>query len=355
MKIMTVRVFLAALLTFAAHLHSTAQAQTPLDQEWQLDPRLSTVYMQTVKKNALFEVHQFNTVEGTIDKNATANVKIDLASINSSVDLRDVRMRFLLFETFKFPFAEISAQLDRTRLQQLESKTRISYPLSLKVNMHGIANDIETTVWVTRIGDRSVSVSTVKPIIVTAKSFALAKGVAKLADAVGGIQIAAAASISFDLVFVSGSLRREVGTANAARNAQRTALAARAMSPEECETRFNVISRSDAIYFKSGSAQLDRKSTPLLVSVADIANRCQGLRIRVEGHTDNTGSGQLNRVLSEARARSVVDFLAGKGVEVARIQARGYGEARPIAPNNSDRNRAKNRRIEFRVLNGVDG
>lgn len=341
---------MAAVLAFTAFLHSIAEAQTTLDQEWQLDPRVSIVYMQTVKKNALFEVHQFNAVEGKIDRDAKANVKIELASINSTVDLRDVRMRFLLFEVFQFPFAEISAQLDRTKLQELASKTRIAYPLSLKVNMHGVVRDIETSVWVTRISDKSVSVATIKPIIVTAKSFNLENGVAKLAEAVGGIQIAAAASISFDLVFVSGNLREELSTAKAAQQARRTELATRTISQQECENRFSVISKSDAIYFKSGSAELDKKSTPFLVSVADIAARCQGLKIRVEGHTDSTGGNKLNQLLSEQRARSVVNFLTGKGVEVARIQPRGYGASRPIAPNNSAGNRAKNRRIEFNVL-----
>ena len=155
MHTILIRVCLALALIAAAANVRGAHAQDFLNQDWVLNPSLSNVYMQTVKANALFETHQFTAVEGNIGKNGDASVKIDLASIETYVDLRNVRMRFLLFETFKFPSAEISAKLDKTKLKELASKTRLSYPLTLKVNMHGIVNEIKTEVWVTRISDTS--------------------------------------------------------------------------------------------------------------------------------------------------------------------------------------------------------
>jgi OOP family OmpA-OmpF porin len=89
----------------------------------------------------------------------------------------------------------------------------------------------------------------------------------------------------------------------------------------------------------------------MLNSVADIAGRCPEAKIEVTGHTDSVGSRDKNRVLSESRARSVVDYLAGRGVAPARISARGFGDTRPVASNDTEANRAKNRRIEFRVVN----
>ena len=103
-----------ALIAFGASV-SEANAQDYLDQDWLLNPRLSNVYMQTVKGNAIFETHQFNAVEGGINEKGEANVRIELASIDTSNDLRNVRMRFLLFETFKFPHAEISAKLNKAK------------------------------------------------------------------------------------------------------------------------------------------------------------------------------------------------------------------------------------------------
>ncbi len=134
MHTIIIRACLALALVFVAAGPRGAFAQDFLDQEWLLNPSLSNVYMQTVKANAVFETHQFTVVEGSVGKNGEANVKIELASIETGVDVRDVRMRFLLFETFKFPYAEISAKLDKAKLQALATETRIAYPLSFKLN-----------------------------------------------------------------------------------------------------------------------------------------------------------------------------------------------------------------------------
>lgn len=324
-------------------------AQDFMSQEWVLNPSLSNVYMQSVKKNAIFETHQFTAVEGNVSKDGDATIKIELNSLDTSHDLRNTRMRFLLFETFKFPFAEITAKLDKSKLQALSDTTRITYPLKFTLNMHGIKKEIEAPVWVTRIGNTSVSVATVKPIIVSAKTFGLEAGIAKLREAVKGIPIAAASSITFDLVFGTGDLKSELVAARKTRVKRRAEKASSTISAEACETRFNVISKTGAIYFKTGSAELDEASAPLLKSVADITNRCPSISIDITGHTDNVGSKSSNQKLSERRAKAVADYLSGKGIDAGRIQSAGYGDARPVVANDSKKNRAKNRRIEFKV------
>ena len=344
-----VRALLALTLFAVAMGAGSARAQEFLNQDWVLNPRLSNVYMQTVKNNAVFETLQFTAVEGNVSKNAEVTVKIELNSIETGTDVRNVRMRFLLFETFKFPYAEISAKLDKTKLRALATETRLSYPLTFTVGMHGVVKEFKSVVWVTRISDTSVSVSTIEPIIVTAESFGFAGGIAKLSELVGGIPIASAASITFDLVFASGSLKPALEAARAAREKSRAEEASSAISAEACETRFAVISKTGAIYFKTGSADLDQASAPLLNSVVDIANRCPAVKIDVEGHTDNIGTQGSNQELSELRARSVVDYLKRKGVAAQRIQSAGYGDTRPNAPNDTETNRSRNRRIEFNV------
>lgn len=318
-------------------------------QDWLLNPSASHFYMQTAKANAVIETHQFTGLDGGVSKDGDAIVKIDLISVKSGIDVRDVRMRFLLFETFKFPHAEVTAKLDMARLQELVSTTRISYPLRFKLNLHGVEREIETPVTVTRITDKSVSVATAQPIIVTAESHGLAAGVVKLSEAVNGTPIVSAASITFDLVFETGEKIPAIEAARAEAAKRRNAEETAAISTEACETRFSVISTAQAIYFKTGSAELDSKSEPLLNSVADIANRCPAAKVEVGGHTDSIGSKQANRQLSESRARSVVTYLAKQGIPASRIDATGYGDTQPIAANDNEENRAKNRRIEFRV------
>jgi hypothetical protein len=73
-------------------------------------------------------------------------------------------------------------------------------------------------------------------------------------------------------------------------------------------------------------------------------------KIRVEGHTDNVGSAHYNKDLSERRAASVVRYLAGKGIPRERLTPAGFGFEQPVASNATALGRAKNRRVEFRIL-----
>lgn len=73
-------------------------------------------------------------------------------------------------------------------------------------------------------------------------------------------------------------------------------------------------------------------------------------KVEIGGHTDNVGSEEANRVLSENRSKSVVDYLISKGIDASRLTWKGYGESVPVADNESDEGRAKNRRTEFKVV-----
>jgi len=342
---------LALAVLAALAIAPRAGAQSILDQDWVLNAAQSHVFMQTEKLDHVIERHQFTSVEGHVSKDGDASIKIDLASLETGIDLRNVRMRFLFFETFKYPYAEITARLDKSKLQFLTAARapEKSYPLTLTVHLHGLVKEIKTDVWVKRLSDTTVSVATVDPIVVSVDTFGFTENLAKLADAVGGIHIVPSASITFELVFGTGALKPQLEAAREQREKARVAKQSQAITSEACETRFNVISQTGAIYFKTGSAALDQKSEPLLDSGADIANRCPSVKFDVEGHTDNVGGRRYNQRLSERRARSVVNYLKAKGVAAGRIHSVGYGETRPVVPNDSEANRAKNRRIEFKV------
>lgn len=349
MQAVIARVCLALIIAVAPAAISQSRAQDFFQNGWLLNPELSNVYMQTVKANAIFETHRFDAVEGEVGPGGKATVKIDLASINSSIDVRDVRLRFLLFETYKFPFAEVKAEIDQSKLQELLTATRIEFPLTLTLSMHGVVQAIKTKVWVTRINDTTVSVATIEPIIVTAESVALTKNIAKLVEVISGTPIATAASITFDLVFGTGKLAPALAAARASREATRAKQAALPITEQACETRLSVITETGAIYFETASAVLDAQSEPLLKSVADVANRCPAVTIDVGGHTDNVGDQGYNQRLSEERAKSVANYLAGQGVSPTRIRAAGYGSTRTVGSNSDAAGRAKNRRIEFKI------
>ncbi|MCC6752537.1 MAG: PD40 domain-containing protein [Saprospiraceae bacterium] len=104
------------------------------------------------------------------------------------------------------------------------------------------------------------------------------------------------------------------------------------------------------IFFASGSDSLRGESTFELDALLRFLTEHPSARVRIEGHTDDVGSEADNQTLSEKRAQAVVRYLVNKGVRPERLEARGYGESRPVAPNDDPVGRSANRRICFTLL-----
>jgi len=116
----------------------------------------------------------------------------------------------------------------------------------------------------------------------------------------------------------------------------------------DCQEKFNNLLKDD-IQFNTGSAVIHANSFKLLDQLASAAGLCPGAVVEVGGYTDNAGKSELNVKLSEKRANTVVAYLAKKGVDRGRLVAKGYGDANPIADNETAAGRSKNRRTEFKV------
>ena len=105
------------------------------------------------------------------------------------------------------------------------------------------------------------------------------------------------------------------------------------------------------VHFANDRDVILEESYPLLEEVARVLGQNPQLRkLRVEGHTDSKGAAAHNRSLSERRARNVRAFLVGQGIAPGRLVSKGYGPDRPVAPNVSPEGRARNRRVEFVIL-----
>jgi outer membrane protein OmpA-like peptidoglycan-associated protein len=76
----------------------------------------------------------------------------------------------------------------------------------------------------------------------------------------------------------------------------------------------------------------------------------KAVKIEISGHTDNVGTDQANQVLSENRAKAVYQYLIANGIDAGRLSYKGYGETQPIATNDMDEGRGKNRRTEFKII-----
>ncbi len=103
----------------------------------------------------------------------------------------------------------------------------------------------------------------------------------------------------------------------------------------------------EGIVFKSGSAEITPSSENILEKAYQTLKAYPKISVGIHGFTDNTGSLENNIRLSQARAESVKDWLAEKGISADRLSVKGFGPENPIAPNDTKAGRAKNRRIEF--------
>ena len=124
------------------------------------------------------------------------------------------------------------------------------------------------------------------------------------------------------------------------------------LSPERCAHLMTRLAAERQILFPSGSAEIDAESRPGLAKIASLFERCPDAEIEVMGFTDSEGPEDYNLELSQARAESVMQALLDAGVPLRRLRARGFGEADPIASNETEAGRARNRRIEFRAVEG---
>lgn len=111
------------------------------------------------------------------------------------------------------------------------------------------------------------------------------------------------------------------------------------------------ITIGDKVQFATGSSQILPVSFGLLDEVAKVlVDNPQIEVLQIEGHTDSTGTAAINRKLSQQRAEAVMTYLTSKGVVAGRMKAKGFGPDKPIADNNSDEGKEKNRRVEFNIV-----
>ncbi|MFP4037032.1 MAG: OmpA family protein [Desulfobacteraceae bacterium] len=103
----------------------------------------------------------------------------------------------------------------------------------------------------------------------------------------------------------------------------------------------------EEVYFDYDKSDIKPTAYPILQEVIMVLKQNPNLKVDIQGHTDSKGSDAYNQKLSERRAQAVLDYIVRAGIDADRLKAKGYGESRPAAPNDSAGNMAKNRRVEL--------
>lgn len=121
-------------------------------------------------------------------------------------------------------------------------------------------------------------------------------------------------------------------------------------TPEECLDQIVNVTAARKITFEPGSTAISGEAANIMDDIAEILQKCADLRIEIAGYTDSQGSEDGNLRLSQQRADAVLAALRARRVPVSTFRAKGYGEADPIADNETEAGRDANRRIEFRLI-----
>jgi len=192
MQTSLLRTMLASLclMAFSANAH------------WMLIEDQSSVNFVSTKNQHISEIHHFKNLQGEFSPQGQLKIDINLASIDSGIEIRDTRMREKLFVVDKFPSATLTAQLPESVLT-LEKGHSILVTMPAKLNIMNSTKTISVAVQVTRKADNGIVATSTQPILISAADYGLAAGVEVLQQLAGLSSIGLTVPVNFNLVFVA--------------------------------------------------------------------------------------------------------------------------------------------------------
>lgn len=170
--------------------------------DWELDSTGSSIHFVSIKNDSTAEVHNFGSLVGYIGDAGNAELTIDLGSVQTMIDIRNERMREMLFETVKFPSATIRAKVDPDVLAVAAEGGVLTAELPITLSLHGQEKALTVPVVIVGEGERRLRVFTAQPVLINAADFGLVDGIAALQKVAGLKSIATAVPVTLQLLFV---------------------------------------------------------------------------------------------------------------------------------------------------------
>jgi polyisoprenoid-binding protein YceI len=168
---------------------------------WQLDNSQSWLSFLSIKKQDIAELGVFKQLAGGIDDQGLAEIKIDLTSVDTKIEIRDERMQKFLFNTDVHAHAILSTQLDMEKIEQLAVGQMTVLPLTVQLELHGVKQEIEGNVVVFHLTEQQVLVVNQTVLFVNAADFQLLQGIEKLRELAGLPSISKAVPVNFVFTF----------------------------------------------------------------------------------------------------------------------------------------------------------
>ncbi|MDT8280478.1 MAG: YceI family protein [Erythrobacter sp.] len=179
-----------------------AEQVAPLTEgAWTLDPADSRLSYVSIKAGEIAEANQFDSLAGSVAADGTATIDIDLASVNTGIDIRNERMREIFFDVAGNPKATVTAKLDPAAFAALAVGQSITRPLTASVAIKGVEQEIETEVLVTRVSADRVTVVPTAPVIISTDMFELTDELGELRALAQLPSITPAVPVTFTLSF----------------------------------------------------------------------------------------------------------------------------------------------------------
>ena len=189
---------LRGLITLLSFLFiSSANAQ------WVLDQEQSEFYFTFIKASEVGTVGRFESFDANVSEaDGKASLTIDLASLNTDIDIRDSRLRQSFFKTDTFPTATVDINLGQDIFQRLKTGQSESERVSAKVNLHGKTRRLKETVNITMLNQSTVIVTNAKPVLLDVEDFGFLSSIQKLIELAGVKSISTSVPVTFRLVFI---------------------------------------------------------------------------------------------------------------------------------------------------------
>ncbi|MEC8075919.1 MAG: YceI family protein [Pseudomonadota bacterium] len=186
---------LIRLITAVGLMLSSLSAQAT----WQLVNESSQLNFISTKASHIAETHTFGLLSGSIADTGEAQLNVDLASVATGIDIRNERMRTMLFNVLTFPQAEITTDLDLGEFTSLTGP--VVKTIAAKLSLVGQSTQVHGDVLVVPVNDNTVNVTTVAPIVVNANGLEMVAGIEALREVAGLPSISYSVPVTFSLTF----------------------------------------------------------------------------------------------------------------------------------------------------------